>query len=129
MTITKDIESINEIVLLVNQFYHKVEQDELLGPVFERVIQGNWKPHLEKMYKFWETILLNNHTYKGSPFPPHTKLNIGPEHFDRWVDLFEETIDEHFDGDKANEAKSRAQNMAQIFRYKLDVHQQSNNES
>lgn len=124
MNIKSDIESINEVVVLVNQFYHKVERDNLLGPVFDRAIQGNWKPHLEKMYRFWETILLDNHSYKGSPFPPHTKLDIGSDHFDRWVELFEQTIDEHFDGEKANEAKSRAQKMAQIFRFKLDAYHQ-----
>lgn len=126
MSIKKDIESINEIVILVNKFYNKVEKDDLLGPVFEKVIQGNWEPHLEKMYRFWETILLENHSYFGSPFPPHTKLGIGAAHFDRWLKLFEQTIDENFKGKKADEAKSRAQKMAQIFRHKLDSIQQSN---
>lgn len=125
MSLRKDIKSINEIILMVNQFYHKVEQDDLLGPVFEKVIQGNWEPHLEKMYRFWETILLENHSYFGSPFPPHTKLDIGARHFERWLKLFEQTIDENFKGKKADEAKSRAQKMAQIFRHKLDAIKQS----
>lgn len=120
MSLKQDIASINEIVILVNSFYHKVEEDDLLGPVFEKVIKGNWKPHLEKMYTFWETILLDKHSYFGSPFPPHTKLNIGPGHFDRWVQLFEETIEENFEGEKAREAKWRANKMAQIFRHKLN---------
>lgn len=125
MGIKQDIKSINEITLMVNQFYHKVERDDLLGPVFERVIQGNWQPHLEKMYRFWETILLDTHSYFGSPFPPHTKLGIGAKHFERWLQLFEETIDENFQGQKSNEAKWRAQKMAEIFRHKLDAIQQS----
>lgn len=120
MSLKQDIASINEIIILVNRFYHKVEQDDLLGPIFEKVIDGNWEPHLEKMYGFWETILLDNHSYFGSPFPPHTKLNIGSEHFDRWLQLFKETIEENFDGEKAREAKWRANKMAQIFQHKLN---------
>ena len=129
MSIKKDIESINEIVILVNEFYDKVEKDDLLGPVFERVINGKWEPHLEKMYRFWETILLDNHSYFGSPFPPHTKLGIQAEHFDRWLLLFKKTIDENFEGEKAKEAKWRADKMAQIFQHKLDYLQQSNTSS
>lgn len=126
MSIKKEIISITEIIDMVNMFYNKVEKDNLLGPVFEKVIQGNWEPHLEKMYRFWETILLENHSYFGSPFPPHTKLGIGAAHFDRWLKLFEQTIDENFKGKKADEAKWRAQKMAQVFRHKLDSIQQSN---
>ncbi len=129
MSIKKDIESINEIVILVNEFYDKVEKDDLLGPVFERVINGKWEPHLEKMYRFWETILLDNHSYFGSPFPPHTKLDIEAKHFDRWLLLFKKTIDENFEGEKAKEAKWRADKMAQIFQHKLDYLQQSNTSS
>ncbi|MEX1190388.1 MAG: group III truncated hemoglobin [Brumimicrobium sp.] len=122
----QEIQSINEIMLLVNRFYEKVQHDELLGPIFEKVINGNWEPHLEKMYRFWETVLLNNHTYHGSPFAPHAKLPIGAEHFDRWLKLFMETIDEHFTGEKAKEAKWRAGKMAEMFQYK---HNHINNQN
>lgn len=114
----QEIQSINEITLLVNRFYEKVQQDDLLGPIFEKVIDDNWEPHLEKMYRFWETVLLNNHTYHGSPFAPHAKLPIGADHFDRWLKLFLETIDENFTGEKAKEAKWRAGKMAEMFQYK-----------
>jgi hemoglobin len=114
----REIQTINEITLLVNQFYKKVQEDELLGPIFEKVINGNWEPHLEKMYRFWETVLLNNHTYHGSPFAPHAKLPIGADHFKRWLKLFLETVDENFSGEKAKEAKWRAEKMAEMFQYK-----------
>lgn len=118
MEIKDEITSINEIMLLVNSFYEKVQEDKLLGPIFDEVIQDNWDQHLEKMYRFWETVLLNNHTYHGSPFAPHAKLPIAAEHFNRWLELFLETIDAHFVGEKANEAKWRAQKMAEMFQYK-----------
>ena len=70
------------------------------------------------MYRFWETVLLNNHTYHGSPFAPHAKLPISAEHFERWLELFLETIDANFTGEKAKEAKWRAEKMAEMFQYK-----------
>lgn len=118
MEIKDKISSINEIMLLVNSFYDKVQKDELLGPIFDKVIQDNWDQHLEKMYRFWETVLLNNHTYHGSPFAPHAKLPISAEHFDRWLELFLATIEAHFVDEKADEAKWRAQKMAEMFQYK-----------
>ena len=55
----KEITTSEDIQLMVNEFYGKVKEDELLGPIFEKVVQGNWEPHLQKMYGFWETIVFN----------------------------------------------------------------------
>jgi hemoglobin len=71
-----------------------------------------------KMYRFWQTILLEEHTYSGS-FPPHKQLPIAKEHFDRWMEIFTSTTDELFAGATAEEAKLR-QNMAEMFNYKIN---------
>lgn len=121
----KDIQHLDDIKLLVNTFYGKVRADETLGPIFNETIKENWPKHLEKMYRFWETILLNVHSYSGAPFPPHVKLDINEKHFQIWVNLFSETVDGLFEGVVAEEAKNRAQKMAEIFTYKLDYFQKS----
>ena len=115
----KDIETSEDIQLMVNEFYGKVKENELLGPVFEKVVQGNWQPHLEKMYGFWETIVLNVHKYSGSPFRKHIPLNIREEHFTTWLELFHQTIDSHFQGKNAEEVKKRSSQMGLMFQYKL----------
>ena len=84
----KDILSIDDIKLLVNTFYDKVREDYLIGPIFNERIQGLWPQHLAKMYTFWQTVLLGEHTYYGTPFPPHAQLPVEKEHFDRWLTLF-----------------------------------------
>ena len=56
-----------DIKLLVDSFYEEVQKDVLLGGIFQVVI-NDWKKHLEKMYTFWETVLLGEHSYHGSPF-------------------------------------------------------------
>lgn len=117
---TKEIVSIDEIKILVDSFYDKIKIDPLLGGIFNGVIGDRWPVHLEKMYRFWQTILLEEHTYFGSPFPPHAKLPVEQKHFDRWLELFRETIDEHFTGEKADEAKMRADKMALMFISKIE---------
>lgn len=115
-----DIRSIEDIQLMVDTFYGNIRQNNQLGPIFEEVIKENWQAHLEKMYRFWQTILLNEHTYSGTPFPPHMKLPVTKEHFEQWVRVFNHTLDGLFEGEVANEAKMRAGKMAEMFNYKID---------
>lgn len=122
----KDIETLKDIELLVNTFYDRVRADVLLGPVFDGVIQSRWPEHLEKMYRFWQTVLLGEHTYLGSPFAPHSKLPVEQKHFERWLAIFEGTVDELFTGEKAKEAKWRGNRMAEMFLYKIE-HIRANN--
>jgi hemoglobin len=78
------------------------------------------------MYTFWQTVLLGQHTYYGSPFPPHAKLPVTKKHFERWLGLFHTTIDELFEGEKAGEAKWRASKMAEMFQIKIDYYGKDN---
>jgi hemoglobin len=117
-----DILNIDDVKLLVDSFYSKVRDNELLAPIFNNVIGDNWPAHLEKMYGFWQTILLETPAYNGSPFLKHAQLPIQKEHFDNWIELFNSTVDEHFTGEKANEAKWRAARMSEMFQYKLDYY-------
>ncbi|GLU45204.1 group III truncated hemoglobin [Allomuricauda sp. NBRC 101325] len=124
MTKTKEIKSLEEVKQMVDLFYGKVRQDQILAGIFNDVIKDNWPTHLEKMYRFWQTVLLIEHTYQGSPFAPHAKLPVDGKHFDRWRQLFFETIDENFHGEKAKEAKFRAEKMAEMFQLKIAYIQQ-----
>ncbi|MFD2967881.1 group III truncated hemoglobin [Sphingobacterium bambusae] len=120
-----DIQTLDDIRLLVDSFYGKVQQDQQLGPIFQTSIQDRWPQHLSKMYSFWQTILLDEHTYNGRPFPPHARLPIDKAHFERWLQLFHETVDELFQGTVAEEAKSRGNKMAALFQIKLEHIRQS----
>ncbi|HEY0610574.1 MAG TPA: group III truncated hemoglobin [Chitinophaga sp.] len=116
----KDIATLEDIQLLVNEFYQQIRQDALLGPIFNGVIQDRWPQHLEKMYRFWQTVLLEEHTYFGGPFPPHAKLPLEKEHFDTWLKLWHATVDRYFAGEKAEEAKWRSGKMALMFMSKIE---------
>ncbi|GIV32637.1 MAG: hypothetical protein KatS3mg031_0172 [Chitinophagales bacterium] len=115
----KEIKNIEDIKLLVDTFYARVRTDTLLGDIFRNVIEDRWPQHLDKMYRFWQTVLLEEHTYYGSPFAPHAKLPVEQKHFEHWLKLFNETVDSLFSGPKAKEAKWRAERMADMFQHKL----------
>lgn len=115
----KEIETSAEIKEMVDAFYDKVNQDPILSPVFNEFAGVDWEKHLPVMYSFWSSMLLGDFSYKGNPFLKHIPLPIEKAHFDRWLELFMETIDEHFIGEKAIEARQRAQSIAGIFQYKL----------
>ncbi|MFK7808542.1 MAG: group III truncated hemoglobin, partial [Saprospiraceae bacterium] len=95
-------------------------KDELLAPKFaQRIDSDDWPRHLNRMYDFWNTILFYDRSYSGNPFSKHVGLGAEPMHFERWKTLFTTTIDEHFQGIIADEAKSRAEKMAALFSSKL----------
>lgn len=111
----KEITSREDVQILVQEFYGKVRKDSLIGPIFNDVAKVNWDEHIPKLINFWSDILLGEETYMGRPFPPHLRFNLEISHFERWLKLFVQTVDENFKGMKAEEAKSRAMNIARNF--------------
>lgn len=114
-----EIKNLEDIKSLVDTFYGKVRVDPMLGPIFNDKIGDHWAMHLEKMYAFWQTILFHERAYQGSPFHPHISLPIEKEHFDQWLVLFQQTIDENFEGAIGEMALDRAHKIAEMFQYKL----------
>jgi hemoglobin len=83
------------IHILVHGFYAKVRQDAVLGPIFNRVIGDGWDHHLGKMCDFWSSVMMMTGRYKGTPMVAHMRLKmVRPEHFQRWLQLFGETVGE-----------------------------------
>jgi hemoglobin len=113
-----DIVNRNDIEKLVNAFYEKVKADQVIGPLFSHV---DWPAHLPTMYDFWSSMLLGDQTYRGNPLSKHLPLPLQREHFQRWLKLFTQTVDENFSGDKAGEVKMRAQSIAGIFQVKMGL--------
>lgn len=130
----KDIVSRKDIEIIVDAFYSKVRKDKLLGTIFNDIFKLNWDKHLETMYNFWDNILFYSGTYQGNPMNLHTHISkvtsIKKTHFKCWQKLFDETVDEHYEGDKANLIKKRAANIAKImqeniFSKKITLNKQS----
>ncbi|MBY0553462.1 group III truncated hemoglobin [bacterium] len=115
------INSRNEVIQIVDSFYAKVKLDPVIGPIFNDVAKVDWHEHMPKLYNFWEDLLFGTDNYKGRPFPPHMKLNLQSTHFEIWLKLFTETIDENYQGIKAEEMKARARRIALNFSINLGL--------
>lgn len=127
----KDIETRDDIIQLVNLFYDKVKPDETIGYFFSKTVQVDWEKHLPVMYNFWENIIFHVGGYTGNPMKHHISLHqksaIKKEHFNRWIQLFVETVDELFEGVKAEQAKQRALSIATVMQ--INIAQLPNQES
>ena len=116
----RDIENRNDIKGFVDGFYSKVREDGLLSPVFDsKIAPSAWPAHLERMYDFWNAILFAEKGFDGNPMQKHMSLPIDEKHFNRWLHLFRTTIDDLYEGPKAEEAKARAGAIAQIMNFKI----------
>jgi hemoglobin len=119
----KDITGREDIELLINSFYDKVRRDEIIGYIFNDVAKVNWQHHTPIICDFWENILFQTTSFTGNPMVTHIKLHalspLTALHFDRWVKLFTETVDEYFNGSKAELAKQRALSIATMMQIKI----------
>lgn len=120
-----DIRDRKDITLLVDTFYHKVKKDTAIGHIFSDIVKVDWDHHLPVMYSFWSSLLLDEHSYSGNPMATHAALNktypLLQRHFDVWIQLFHQTVDELFYGPKASEAKSRGLHIAQLMHHKMRI--------
>ncbi len=91
----KNILNRHDIESIVNYFYDKVRKDDILVPMFGHV---DWKKHLPLMYDFWDNVLFYTGNYTGNPMAKHLMAHgrnpMTPAHFERWLELFYEVLDE-----------------------------------
>ncbi|AMQ57670.1 group III truncated hemoglobin [Algoriphagus sanaruensis] len=116
------IQSRREVDFLVSRFYEKVRMHEVLGPVFNQMVE-DWNHHLVHLSDFWEMILLQTGPGAGkfNPTKVHREVDasmnhqIDQVHFGNWLELWFSTIDRYFEGEVADFAKEHARRMAHML--------------
>ena len=117
-------ENLNKMVIL---FYTKILKDELVGPFFieklgDDLQNEQWTPHIELLTNFWASIALGDPAYKGNPFAPHLDIqNISRVAFQRWLELFAETLDVIYIPQIADQFKQRSTVIAGNFMRNLGL--------
>ena len=117
-----DIRSRKEVDFLVRRFYDQVRKHDALGPIFNGVVK-DWDSHLIHLSDFWEMILLQTGPGAGKFNPVKVHRNVDAEvdniieqaHFGNWLELWFQTLDRYFEGEKANYAKEHARRMAHML--------------
>ena len=121
----EDIQSKEDLVVLVNTFYERVRKDTLLGPIFNTVIGDDWSQHLPTMYSFWNTVLFGAADYKGQAIGVHIAIDkqmpLEPKHFEAWISYWRDTVDQLFEGPNARLVKEKAYTMLQLIQYKVEA--------
>ena len=109
-----------QLAVLVDRFYAKVREDEVLGPVFNGAI-ADWPEHLEKLTAFWSSVMLTTGRYKGQPMVAHMKhkATIEPAMFDRWLGLWRETVRESLSEPAASAIIVKAERIAESLQLGL----------
>lgn len=114
-----DLTTRAEIDALLLAFYGRALHDEQLGPVFAAA-QMDLITHLPRIGDFWEVSLLGTGSYSGRPMRLHAHLaeacGLVPELFDRWLELWHETLAELYAGPVADRAGTDAMRMANGMR-------------
>ena len=109
---------------VVHRFYDEIRRDTLLRPIFDGMIgdQG-WPAHLAKMCDFWSATLLRTDRYAGRPLPPHLAIpELGEEHFRRWLELFNATVQSICPKDVADLLIGLGLRVAHSFRLAIAFH-------
>lgn len=115
----KDLKDREDIHRMVTTFYATVRKDDVIGPIFNRIIpEEKWPDHLERLTDFWESVALGHYTYVGNPRIVHQEVDakehygITQQHFSRWIHLWFENVDSLFQGPLADHAKNTARKMS-----------------
>ncbi|MCP4443444.1 MAG: group III truncated hemoglobin [Aureispira sp.] len=118
-----DIQTPEDIEALMRAFYSRVLADEEIGYIFTDVAKLNLETHMPRICAFWENVLLGSTAYKKNVLQVHLDLHqeeaLKPEHFERWLMIFDETVDAQFEGEIANMAKVRGRSIATVMQTKI----------
>lgn len=108
------------IRLMVGAFYEKVRRDAQLAPIFTAALGDDWRGHIQRMCDFWSTAMRMSRRYKGDMLAAHRRLlGLHPRLFQRWLELFEQTIDEHFAAKAGTALHDRARKSARNLQLAL----------
>ena len=112
---------------LVRAFYEKILEDALLSRYFlialgDDLKNDKWYEHLHTLDNFWLSLLTGEGRYMGDPLMPHMFLGgLNEAHFERWLHLFRETLNELFVPSIAIKIYGRAKALSTRFISDLEL--------
>jgi hemoglobin len=111
-----DMDSRERISFFVERFYERLLADPQLAPIFVDVAQVDLSVHLPHIKDYWCKLLLGDKGYQRHTMNIHRQLHgkrpLAEEDFQRWLDFFVTTVDEHFSGERARRAIQVAESIA-----------------
>nr|WP_322625218.1 group III truncated hemoglobin [uncultured Flavobacterium sp.] len=119
----QDIQTRADLEKLLWAFYTKLLADPAISYIFTDVAKINLEEHMPSLTDFWEQVLLGRNGYRKNVMQIHLDLNadepLTQEHFNIWLQYFNTTVDEMYEGETAENAKTRALSIATVMQIKL----------
>jgi hemoglobin len=112
------------IRVVVEEFYAVARQDDVIGPVFKRVVPSDrWREHIDTIVDFWSSMLLGTGRYTGRPLRKHLVIpELEDRHFRRWLALFRHTAERVCNADAAAVLVERSERVGNSFRMNVAMH-------
>lgn len=108
-----------DILAVLRAFYTTVMNDDLLAPYFLGV---DMPAHLPVIADFWSTMIFQSGRYHGNAFRPHLEMpGLTADHFGRWLDTLERTVDLTFMGPNAERMKAMGHRIAYSMQLRLGI--------
>jgi hemoglobin len=111
-----DLDSRPQIEAFVDRFYQRLLADPVLAPIFLDVAVIDLEVHLPHIKDYWCKLLLGEAAYRRHTMNIHRQLHgkrpLEPGDFERWLRLFQDTIDSGWAGKQAERAKQVAASIA-----------------
>ena len=120
-----DIETREDILLIMREFYDKLLADESINFYFTKITDTDkhLEHHFEVLATFWEQSLFLRGGYFTNMFTVHKEVHekskFTKEHYTIWLEYLSTTIDAHFEGKYAEQMKTQALSMATIMQIKF----------
>ena len=118
-----DIQNQDDLYLLVDEFYKKLLSDDSISYIFTDVVKIKIEEHLPILVTFWSQAILGTGGYTKNLTQIHLDVNdkehLTPELFRIWLNHFNNSVDEKFKGEKAEQIKTQALNIGTIMQIKI----------
>ncbi len=112
-----DIATNKDIDVLIRHFYSKLLSDPSISYVFDGL---DLESHFPRVVHFWAFVLLDVDGYTTNVFEKHLHLPIKAEQFQTWLGHFTSSVDDLYQGEKAEMAKQRATVLSYTFATKWE---------
>jgi hemoglobin len=119
----RDIETRDDLVVLVANFYDLLLSDETMAPIFIEVAEIDLETHLPHLVEFWYSLIFMTGTYRRNVMELHLalhlKVKLEQNHFEIWLKYFENSVRDLYEGPNSELAIERAKSIAQLMQHKI----------
>jgi hemoglobin len=127
-TMNPDIQTRADLDRLTHRFFEQLLDQATFSQFFFEVANVKLGEHLKRFTDFWESALFKTGGYNSDMMVFHMDLDnmmrIEKDHFEQWLSTFNATVDDLFEGEKANEIKEKARAIAIVLEMKINLRNQ-----